>query len=184
MARFREMDDGFCQAKSLIGFALAAHEADAHEQARALGDQGLGLLREVGAKGELAARLNQLGGAALAHGDLARAAALTQESLTLYAETPDTPGIATSLETLARVSAEHGRAPAVLRLLAAADALRRAQGLEGSAADREACDRAIGVARAQLDVETAAAAWSDGAAMTLEQAITYARAETMDVPPQ
>jgi tetratricopeptide (TPR) repeat protein len=74
VARFREMNDGFCLAKSLIGFALASHEAGDHEHARAVGDQGLGLLREKDAKDELAARLNQLGGAALAHRDVARAA--------------------------------------------------------------------------------------------------------------
>jgi hypothetical protein len=37
-------------------------------------------------------------------------------------------------------------------------------------------------ARAQLDVATADAVWSDGAAMTLEQAITHARAEVTDLP--
>jgi predicted ATPase/class 3 adenylate cyclase len=182
VARFREMNDGFCLAKSLIGLGLTAHEAGDQEHARMLGDQGLALLREADAKGELAPRLNQLGGAALAHGDVARAARFFQESLALSAETHHEPGIATSLENLARVAAARGRAPAVLRLLAAADARRRVYGLGCSAADSDACDRAIATARAQLDVATADAAWSDGASMTLEQAIAHARQQLTDLP--
>ncbi len=184
VARFREMNDGFCLAKSLFGLALTSHEVGDHEQARALGDQGLALVREADAKGELGPRLNQLGEAALAHGDVARAARFFQESLAVYAETRDEPGIAASLENLARVVAACGRAAAVVRLLAAADARRRAHGFECAAATRAACDRAIAAARAQLDVAIADTAWSDGAAMTVEQAITYAREEAADLPPR
>jgi predicted ATPase/class 3 adenylate cyclase len=184
VARFRRMNDGFCLAKALIGLALVSHAAGDHESARAMGDQGLGLLRETDAKGELAPRLNHLGGAALAHGDLARAAGCFHESLTLYAEAHDELGTAASLENLARVAAARGRAPAVLKLLAAAEARRRAQGLEYSAANREVCDRAIAAARAELDGATADAAWSDGTTMTVEQAITHAGEEIADLLPR
>ncbi len=98
------MGDGFCLAKSLIGYALTSHEMGDHEQARVLGDQGLALLREAGAKGELAPRLGQLGAAALAHGDVARAARFFEQSLALYSETHAQQGIATSREGLARVA--------------------------------------------------------------------------------
>jgi predicted ATPase/class 3 adenylate cyclase len=182
VSRFREMNDAFCLAKSLIGFALTLHEAGDHEHARALGDQGLGLLREADAKGELGPRLNQLGGAALAHGDMARAARFFQDSLALYADTHDEPGIAMSLQNLARGVAARGRAPAALSLLAAADALRRAHNLGCSASDRDAFNRAVAAARAQLDRATAAAVWSDGATMTLEQAIAHARDQFTDLP--
>jgi predicted ATPase/class 3 adenylate cyclase len=181
VARFREMNDGFCLAKSLIGFALASHEAGDHEHARAVGNQGLGLLREKDAKDELAPRLNQLGRAALAHGDVARAARFFQESLLLSADTHDEPGIATSLENLARVVAARGPAPAALSLLAAADARRRAHSLRCSASDRDAFDRAVVAVRAQLDGATADTVWSDGATMTLEQAIARAREQFTDL---
>jgi tetratricopeptide (TPR) repeat protein len=115
VARFREMND------SLIGFALTSHEVGDHEHARALGDQGLALLREADAKGELAPRLNQLGRAALAHGDLARAASFFQDSLALYAETHDDLGTATTLENLARVDAARGGASAPVRPIVTTD---------------------------------------------------------------
>jgi predicted ATPase/class 3 adenylate cyclase len=183
VARFREMSDGFCLAKSLIGYALSSHEVGDHGHARVLGDQGVALLLEADAKGELTPRLNQLGAAALAHGDVARAARFFGQSLELYSETHDELGIATSLESLATAVAARGRAPSILRFLAAADARRRMYDLGYTAADRDACDRAIATARAQLDVATADAAWSDGASMTLDQAIALAREQQLtDLP--
>ncbi len=180
VARFREMNDGVCLAKSLTGFAVALHEAGDHKQARTLGDQGLALLREADVKGELALRLNQLGRAALTHEDVTRATRLFQESLVLFVETDDDSGITTNLGDLARVAAARGYASVVLRLLAAADARRRTRGLRWPDADREACDHAVATARAQLDAGNGDAAWSAGAAMTLEEAIADVHAQLGD----
>jgi hypothetical protein len=182
VTRFREMNDGVCLAKSLTGFAVTSHEMGAHEQARALGDQGLTLLREADAKGELARRLNELGRPALTHGDVARATRLFQESLELFAEAHDNPGIITNLVDLARVAAARGHASVVIRLLAAVDAQRRAGGLPYPDADRDACDRAVAAARGQLDAATYDAAWAEGAAMTPEEAVSHARARVGDLP--
>jgi class 3 adenylate cyclase len=181
ITRFRELNDGFCLAKSLISFALTSHEAGDHEHEGALGEQGLALLRASDGKGELALRLDQLGRAALGHGDVGRATRSFHESLTLWVEAQDAPGIATSLEALARVASARGRAPAVVRLLAAVRTWRRAQGLPDPEADREACDRALASAHSQLDPTAVEAAWSEGAAMTLEQAIAYAREPLTDL---
>jgi predicted ATPase/class 3 adenylate cyclase len=181
VARFREMNDAGCLAKSLIGYALATHEAGDHDTARALGDQGVTLMRDTDAKGQLAPRLNELSRAALTHGDVARAARLCLESLALFAGAHDDPGIATSLVELARVAAARGHPMVVMRLLAAADARRRACGVPWPDTDREACDRAAATARAQLDATAGEAAWSEGAAMTLEQAIAHARAQLGDL---
>jgi predicted ATPase/class 3 adenylate cyclase/tetratricopeptide (TPR) repeat protein len=182
VTRFREMNDGVCLAKSLTGFAVASHDMGDHEQARVLGDQGLTLLREADAKGELALRLNELGRAALTHGDVARAACLFHESLELCAEAHDTPGIVTTLADLARVAAAHGHPSVVVRLLGAVDAQRRAGALPCPDGDRDVCDQTAATARAQLNAATGDAAWSEGAAMTLEQAVAHARALVGDLP--
>jgi predicted ATPase/class 3 adenylate cyclase len=175
IARFGEMRDRYCQAKSLVGLALTSHAMGDHARARALGDQGLALLREAEAKGELAPSLALLGQAALADGDVARAARLLGQGLGLYAEVGDARGIVTSLEGVARLAAARGRAAVGLSVLAAADATWRASGLVSSTANREARERAVATARAQLDETTAGAAWRTGAGMALEQAIAYAR---------
>ena len=68
----------------------------------------------------------------------------------------------------------------MVRLLAAADTWRRVRGVPRPDADREVCDRAIASARAQLDAATVEAAWAEGAAMTLEQAIAHAHEQLSD----
>jgi class 3 adenylate cyclase len=83
----------------------------------------------------------------------------------------------TSLEDLARVADGRGQALAALRVLAAAAAWRRARGVPRPDADPATCDRAIASARSRLDEAAADAAWSEGTALTLEQAIGHARAE-------
>jgi len=69
-----------------------------------------------------------------------RAARCFRESLTLRADTQDRPGITMGLEAPGGVAGARGRASGAVRLLAAADAWRRARGLSGPDADREACD--------------------------------------------
>ena len=175
VARFGEMNDGFCQAKSLIGLALTLHTMGDQALARALGDRGLALLRGADAKGELAPGLARLGRAALAQGDVARAARLLDQALALYAELDNERGIVTSLEGVAGLAVARGRAAAGLSLLAAAGVRCHASGLTSSPMDRDARDRAVATARAQLDEAAASAAWSAGAGMAFEQAIAYAR---------
>ena len=175
VARFGEMNDGFCRAKSLIGLAVTSHETGDHGLARKLGDEGLDLLRGADAKGELAPGLALLGRASLAHGDVARALRLLDQSLTLHAELRDERGAATSLESLARLASAGGRPEAALTLLAAAYGRRHAAGPEAASPDRAARDHAVAGARAQLDAATAAAAWSTGTGMSLDQVVAYAK---------
>jgi hypothetical protein len=107
---------------------------------------------------------------------------LFQESLSLFPEAHDNPGIVTTLADLARVAGAWGDPSVVVRLLAVVDARRRAGGLPFSEADHEACDRAVAAARVQLDAATGDAAWSEGAAMTLEQAVAHARGRIGELP--
>lgn len=175
VARFREMNDGFCLAKTLIGFALAEHDTGDRERAWGLADEGVNLLREVDAKGELIPRLNQLGEAALGYADVARAGHFFSESLALAAGVHDNAAIATNLEDLARVAAARGHRRTPLRLLAAADAIRRAHGLERSEGHRDECDHVVAIARRRLGAVVFESVWAEGASMTIEQAMTYAQ---------
>jgi len=63
-----------------------------------------------------------------------------------------------------------------VRLLGAAAAARVALGTPLPPAERAACERALGAARAHLDEDAFASAWAAGQALTLEQAITDALA--------
>lgn len=75
---------------------------------------------------------------------------------------------------LALVAALEGQGEQALRLASATTAAHTTRGIRMLPADREALDSAVARARAGLDESTAAAAWAEGQAMTLEQAATYA----------
>jgi hypothetical protein len=107
--------------------------------------------------------------------DVARAARLFGESLTLWIGAQDVSGVATSLEGLARV-ADARRDPAiVLELLAAAEVWRRTHSAQRSDADRNICDHLIATARAELAAAVAEAAWTEGASRPLEETVARAR---------
>jgi hypothetical protein len=61
--------------------------------------------------------------------------------------------------------------------LGAAEALRETIGLPLAPVDRAAYERNVAAVRAQFDAASFAAAWAEGRAMTLEQAIAYALSE-------
>jgi hypothetical protein len=63
------------------------------------------------------------------------------------------------------------------RLLGTAQALREAIRRPMAPPDRPLVDRAVAAARRSLGEEAVAAAWAEGRAMTLEQAVAYALEE-------
>ena len=74
-------------------------------------------------------------------------------------------------------AAEHQPARAA-RLMGAAEALHEALHIPVRYCSRADHDRAVAAARAALGEEAFAAAWAEGRAMTLEQAIAFALQET------
>jgi hypothetical protein len=159
------------------------HATGDRESACALEERALALLRATDARGELATRLDEIAMVALEQGLIARARASLQEALVLRAEAKDASGIAMTLERLARLVAAEGRTTAAVRLLAAVDVWRRREGVPGPQRDREAGGRVVAQIRAQLPGGDFEAASSAGTALTLEQAVAYAREQLSDSPP-
>jgi len=73
-----------------------------------------------------------------------------------------------------------GRPARALRLASAATALRQANGKPTSPGDQAQLDHSLKMARQMLGEEEAAAAWTSGQAMTLEQSVAYALADDAD----
>ena len=86
-------------------------------------------------------------------------------------------GLVGGLAVLAGPAAAKGQSERAVRLLGASEALREATGLGLQAADQFEIDRYVASARAQLDEATFEAAWAEGRAMTLEEAVAYALGE-------
>jgi predicted ATPase/DNA-binding CsgD family transcriptional regulator len=156
----------------------AVGEGD-HDRAVARFEEELALYRELGDTRGIAMNFCCVGMTALAQGDRERAAARFEEALRLLQGRGDKVGIAYSLLGLAGVAVSRGRPARAARLWGAAEALREADGLPLSPFVRSLSDYEgdLATARAGLDERSFAAAWSEGRAMTPEQAIEYALSE-------
>ena len=86
-------------------------------------------------------------------------------------------GVARSLAELASVALAQARPERAARLFGAGEAMREMVNAPLPPADRVDYDRQLAALRMELDETAFAAAWAQGRAMTLEQAIEYALAE-------
>jgi tetratricopeptide (TPR) repeat protein len=142
--------------------------------ARANYEESLMLARELGHKASIAIALVNLGTVASDQGDDAAARGYYEESLMLARELRHKVTIADCLEGMAELAARQGQAERAARLRGMVRALREGitpPVLPGSTAPDERPDLA---GQAQLDEPAFAAAWKEGQAMILEQAIAYA----------
>jgi DNA-binding CsgD family transcriptional regulator len=104
------------------------------------------------------------------------AGAHLRESLSLFQELGDRSGIALCLEGLAEAAVAGSLCAAAVVLLAAASTWREANDFPVPPYDRADYERVLRTARSGLKSAAFGAAWTAGAAMTLEQAIDQAPA--------
>ena len=175
VAQFRRLGDNWAIALALNDLGLVLREMGEYERSRALLDEALALFRELGDRWGIAFSLANLGIVSWNRAEHGRAAALFNESLSLRTVLGDRRGISTSLTGLGTVAAAQGRPEAAAVLLGAAEALREALGIPPPPFIRDDYDRQVAGVREQLGEPLFAAAWQRGRAMTMDQAIEYAR---------
>jgi len=182
VALFREVGDWNQLAQTLAQLGIVARQEGDHMWAAALLEESLALGREVGDKGNILRALQRLGDVVLNQGDSERALALYQESLALARLLEEKEGIALCLVGVGGVASAVRQAERSARLLSAAETLLDTIGLSLAAWPemRADYDRYVAAARAQLDAATFAAAWAEGRALPLEQAIAEALALRVD----
>jgi hypothetical protein len=122
----------------------------------------------------LAILISALGEVTRVQGEQARAAALFQEGLRLSHRFGSKQGIAMGLNRLATLALERGECERAVRLCAAAEALPEAVRAIMMPMDRAAYDDTTVAVRALLDEPAFAAAWAEGSALPLDQAIDLA----------
>jgi hypothetical protein len=83
-------------------------------------------------------------------------------------------GITESLSSLARLAAASGEPERAAPLLGVAEALFEEIGIRMDPNDRMEFDHSLAATRSRLGEEAFTAAWEQGRAMTVEQAIAYA----------
>src|SRR5262249_22280204 len=121
--------------------------------------------------------LNHLGDALCSQGDDAAAMLRFKESLMTSAELGWPWGIVCALEGVAGLAALYDRPEDALRLAGFAAQLRKTVVIPLAPARQEVLARRLGLVRQELSASTRTAAWAEGKALTLEQAIDYTFAE-------
>jgi predicted ATPase/DNA-binding CsgD family transcriptional regulator len=151
------------------------------QRSAALLEESQSVLKQLGDKPTLASTLCNLADTVLRQGDGMRAAGLYKESLELAAEVGSRARVARCLEGLAEVALTHGRPARAARLWEAAKALRESIGSPQSPFDGSHPGHGdiVAAARSRRDE----AAWSEGRAMTPEEAIEYALSEEEELAP-
>ena len=142
--------------------------------ARPLYEESLDIRRKLDERWNIAQSLHNLGHVAHREGDYERASALFVESLILCRELDHKWVMAWSLAGLAGVAATLGQPERSARLFAATQTLLEEMDAVLDAADRIEYERNLAYGRGQVTEERWARAWSEGRALTLEQALDYA----------
>jgi predicted ATPase/class 3 adenylate cyclase len=172
----KELGDASRIALSLVNLGEMAFIAGDNDRALALTSEGLELARAVGDKRHLSFALADLGWIALAQGRYDESRSRLREALVLSRELGHKGYAVVSLLALAGVAAAEGDAPTAARLAGAAQAHGASIRRDPSSADAGLHLRHLEAARLTCDADVWAAAWREGAAMDLDEAMDYALA--------
>jgi tetratricopeptide (TPR) repeat protein len=148
--------------------------------ARSCYEEGLALRRAGGDTGGTAWALVAAGHAAWLQGEPIVTRSHALEALGLFQERNDKEGLLASLESLCVAALAQGRKERAARLMGAVDAQREAPGRSGPAWWRGPRER-IGEAVRTASLEQAfVAAWAEGLALSLEEAVVFALRDGAD----
>jgi tetratricopeptide (TPR) repeat protein len=176
LAIFRESGYRLGIALTLHYLGLAVSHQGDYETAKRRYEESLVIFQELGDKANIALSLSNLGNVAKDQGDYGTALTLHEESLTIQRELGDVLATACSLEDFAGLAVRQGQYERAVRLLGAVEALAATLGRTSPSGDSSEVERTVAIAQAALSEERFAAAWEEGRAMTLEQAVAYALA--------
>ena len=172
LAIAREIGNANGAARSLGNLGMIALDEHDFASARALFEESLAMMRELSDDDGSAIGLHLLGDVCRETGDLAAARACFADSLVILGRLGHKVRIAYSLDELAALAATLGDPAAAARLWGAAERLRDELGSPAPAAAED-----VAAARAALRDDAAFdAAWREGRAWPLEQAIASALA--------
>lgn len=174
LALRRELGDTFRIGDSLSGLGdVARYEGDP-VGAQSLHEEGLRLRREIGDSFGIVSSLNALAQLRLDLGDAEVAREELHEALTQGKELGFKKLVAKSLEACARLAmAEHAPTRAA-QIWGAAEALRRAINNPAKTLEQGRNAREQAVVEQELGASTFAAAWAEGAALTLNEVVALA----------
>jgi predicted ATPase/DNA-binding CsgD family transcriptional regulator len=170
----REAEDRWGMCGAIFCLADAVYAQGNVVQATIYLEESVAIARGLGNLWALGRRLVRQGQLAQAQHDLERAMALIQEGLTICRDVGDNWGITMALVGLAGVASKRGEPARAARLLGAVETRRNTIGAVLWHVDRLEYERNLATLAA-LTEEQLEAAWAQGQAMSLEDAILYAQ---------
>ena len=176
-----EGSDEFGLAVTLATLGIAAMAEEQYTAARAALEESASISRRMEDNWALALSVRNLGIVAFRQGDHSGAIRFLTESLVVLRDLDEKWFISRSLETLATVLAIDGDSCAAARLFGAGEALREAVGASVLPVYRPDYDRGLEALRRRLGNANLRELWSEGRAMTVEQAVAYALVEAQSV---
>jgi predicted ATPase/DNA-binding SARP family transcriptional activator len=150
---------------------------------RAHAQEGLTLAQEIGFHHGIAHALEMLGRILVVESDLIAAHSHLATSLTMLQERGKPQCCAHNLEGFAYLALAEAQPHRAVCLLGAADAVLTTSQTFLMPTERVRQDSTLTAARVVLSAKAFAAAWAEGQAMTLEQAVSYALEKTGVVAP-
>ncbi len=171
---FRKAGDGAGVAWTLNYQGDVAREKADLAGARSFCEQSLATFRELRDGWGIASVLSDLASLSCDQGNDAEARRLYGESIRMFQELGHQRGIARALECLAASAAAQADAAQSLHLAGAAAALRQRLGAPLTPTEQRRLEKALEFARRTLGNASATAAWMEGWAMPVEQAVREA----------
>jgi predicted ATPase/DNA-binding CsgD family transcriptional regulator len=178
LSLFRELNyqPGIAQSLNVIG-EIARFGGD-FDRARRAYEECLAVSQQTGEARRLYMMFVNLAVLAQHDGEDERARYLSRQVIPLVHELSSKLDRAACLVFLAGILGSAGRPEPAARLLGASQAILERMGYFHPPVDKQEGDRISATVRAQIDEATFEAAWAEGRAMTLEQAVAYALDET------
>jgi hypothetical protein len=172
--RMQAVGDRMGLVRSLGVMAAVAEARGDREARKPLQEERLAICRELGESELFLHALGGTGHLARDEGDYARARSLYAESLALRRKGGYWLAVAQSLEDFAALASREGHAERAIRLLGAGEAFCETLGARPPVAHPTEYERTVAESRAALGEAAFAAAWAEGRAMSLDEALEYA----------
>ena len=169
---FRKVDDQTGVARVLWGIGNAYFFNREYADARPVLEEAVALNRKLDDRFGLGWSIHTLGLVTFNLGDVQRARACWLEAIDLFATAGDVPGMVLQLDNLSALARQDGDFQRAGRLWAAASAHQISSGTGLGRLLREEEGR---TGREGLSDDEVARVWAEGQAMSLEQAVAYAR---------
>jgi non-specific serine/threonine protein kinase len=167
---------GIAQAMHIMG-ELARHDGNQEKAVEVL-TEGLSIAREIGDALREILILDSLTYMAIYHDDVKKAATLSHEAFTRTIEADHQPHIPAAIAAAAAVSMAEGDPDRAARLLGASHAVFEARGFTPRPSDMPDISRSMLVVKKGQDSASFEAAFAEGQAMSVEDAIDYALANS------